>query len=144
MKETTEQKKERVDRLYLVLITLKEKCDNGDFKKGVESISSFVFKKGFKATAYIRAINSLNIIYKDEFFYSRWNEKIPVTKKLALTIVNKCSETQRLHDASYRAKKQNIITQKTHISKNSKNSKNSNISNLPKVGLIRRFLRWIY
>jgi hypothetical protein len=157
MKLTAEQKKQRALNLYEVLLTVKEKCDNGDFNNRKNSVRIFLNNNGFKGGIYATAINNLNITYYDEFYIQRWKENIPVSHKLVSTIFK---EVFRLRDAyqNNSAKIKQVkpvklalpIVDKTKIEKFSKGSKRVGAGrkplqkNLQKVGLIRRFLRWIY
>jgi len=157
MKLTAEQKKQRALNLYEVLLTVKEKCDNGDFNNRKYSVRIFLNNNGFKGGIYATAINNLNITYYDEFYIQRWKENIPVSHKLVTTIFK---EVFRLRDSyeknSAKMKQVNPekitlpIVDKTKIEKFSKGGKRVGAGrkplnkNLQKVGLIRRFIRWVY
>lgn len=160
MKLTTEQKRKKALRLYEVLLTVKEKCDNGDFIRNKESVRDFLYNQNFKNSNYLTALNRLNILYTDDFLFVRWKENIPVSEKLSLTVLNKASEIYKEY-VNKRKKRTEIqqvkpkkitlpIVDKNKIEKFSKGSKRVGAGrkplqkNLQKVGLIRRFLRWIY
>lgn len=145
MRLTVEQKKEKTTRLYNVLLSIKEKCDNGDFRNNNENINSFFYENGFKNTAYLTAMNNLKILYKDDFMCNRWKENIPVTVRLTNTIIKKASElnsTQRRTNS--KTHQGNIHENKKTTTKKVNNTQTILSYNIPKVGLIRRFLRWLY
>ena len=83
-------------------------------------------------------LSSNNIIYKNEFGFYKWNDKIPVTAKL--------TDKYRIYADEYslRLKQQPTLFDKTKTNKRRK--VNVEFKDKPKeqIGLIRKFLRWIY
>ena len=150
MRLTAEQKKQKATRLHEVLVDLKNKCDNGDFRHNNENVRDFFYKNGFTNSGYLTSMNKLNILYRDDFSCNRWKENIPVSLKLAHTIMNKSSElysktrkkNQQMrmieNKTTTKMKKQKPTTTKVN------NTQTILSYNIPKVGLIRRFLRWLY
>ena len=158
MRLTAEQKKQKATRLYEVLVDLKEKCDNGNFRRNNETIRAFLHNNGFTNSKYSTAMFGLNILYRDDFYITRWKENIPVTKKLATTIINKTSEMDAKYTKLRKLKGYYNVKPKVKapiFDKRIVNGGNSTklkgidrrkkeFKDIPKVGLIRRFLRWLY
>ncbi len=78
-------------------------------------------------------LSSNNIIYKNEFGFYKWNDKIPVTAKL--------TDKYRLYEYSLRPKQQPTLFDKPKTQKVKVEFKEQPQQEL---GLIRRFLKWIY
>jgi hypothetical protein len=145
MKETTYNRKQRTTRLMNVLVVLKEKCDSGDFAKKGENLKSFLYDNSFKSGVYSMALNRLGIVYKDGGNVWRWNDKLPVTFKLASRIIDETTEIYKAQQAS-RLK----TTPTTPTIKATKGKIQTVrvaprvIKHEPELGLIRRFFKWIY
>jgi hypothetical protein len=92
-------------------------------------------------------LNKNGIVYKNSFGYYEWNDKIPPSIK----IVNKFMEYSTEYNSTY-----NIEMKQKHINKNRIDSKkvikvepklireNHKNTNTQEIGLIRKFLKWIY
>jgi hypothetical protein len=155
MRETNEQRMQRANRLFSVLQKIKEKCDNGDFYGKGKTITQYLCDNRFSNTTYLTALRGLGIIYRDDNNVQRWKNNIPVTKKLTITIMEKSTQITKAQEHRRLKKvivKKQVIPQKPQPKQRGGAKPNSvrkikqhEIKNyLPKVGLIRRFLRWLY
>jgi hypothetical protein len=150
MRETNEVRMQRANRLCSVMQKVKEKCDNGDFYGKGETIKHYLYNNRFTNTCYLTALKELGLTYRDENNIPRWKKNVPVTKRLALTIMEKTTEISNRHNN--RKPKKQVITQTQQLKQRGgkrpnagRKTKQQEIKNyLPQVGLIRKFLRWLY
>lgn len=155
----TSKKQETRKRYFDFLIDLKKQLDLGN----VISITSLIRQHKLSNTAS-QVLFKLQIVHKTNR-RSRyvWNEKIPVTQRLANTFLEKTNEinmtctkkslAKKRIETPLEIKKQDPIKRKYKtraitVKSNpiTKSAKVNNTTQLTpnKVGLIRRFLRWIY
>lgn len=105
-------------------------------KNGADNISFLISKHRISKVA-IYALLNLGAVYKENGCYY-WNKKIPVSKTL---IESTLDEVNRMHN------KYNQVKQKPkrkYVRKPKQESEIQVVFSDKKVGLIRRFLRWIY
>jgi hypothetical protein len=131
--------KKTIEKYEAALHLLKQAIQNGDIENGKNSVTNIVLThKLGKSTS--TALKKLGIIsgYRHNVL---WNDKIPVTfmlaKKVALTSNELNSKGSKVRVTKMRTKQKEAV----RIS-NKDVSYTHNYR--PKVGLIRRFLRWIY
>jgi len=146
MKPTRKVNREsRINLLQKVLPEVKRKCDNGDFRrKHGESVQKYLDDNGIRDTSCLTAILKLGIIYKDNFSLMRWKQNIPITRILCVKILDKAYEV-KLGYVNNRALKEKGATSILKKPNSKIKIIQQEIKNdLPKVGIIRRFLRWLY
>lgn len=100
-----------------------------------------LFKGYGMSNSWITFLKRTNVVYKDSNDFYRWSEKIPVSKKLIEAFRNykfKCNQEYRLKRKPIEA---NLFTEikKDPIKRIIKQKVESE-----KMGLIRRFIKWIY
>jgi hypothetical protein len=106
-----------------------------------KSIIKFPIKHAITKT-WTGFLISNNIIFKDEFGCYRWNQKIPVTVKIVNQFRKQTSEYHNLRKLTInKTTGQQKINFKAAPKLPRKDLKNTNKQ---EVGLIRRFLKWIY
>jgi hypothetical protein len=136
------QQELRVIRLFEVLKELKENGHDKDYLHVRQLLRDYSL-----SNVTTTALKHLNIYTTVNGF----NEKIPVTMRLAKAVDEKTQEINR----SYVKKKTDLnnetIVVKPRVKRGRKpkmivtfSDKKSPVSTVRKVGLIRRFLRWIY
>ena len=146
-------RKNTVKKYFNALQALKVQFENGT----LNSIRDF--EKEFKiSNRTYRTLIKLNIIIKIESgmeFYYKWNDKIPVTMLLAQKVLSTNNEVNSIYrkgNATEKVKskpnKQNVRGGARIGTGRPKTKSNPMQYQAPKkvsdVGLIRRFLRWIY
>ena len=135
MKRSSYVKKTSTERYKKLLPELKEEFDN----KNISSVFSLMRNKKISNT-WGTFLKKNNIIYKNELGYWKWNDKIPVSSKLIQSFRDLKKE-QNLIYRSIKEKKQPTLFDKPKTRKVKIEFKDK-----PKeqIGLIRKFLRWIY
>jgi hypothetical protein len=119
---------------YLPII--KMEINSGDLKS-----LNILFTKYKMSNTWITFLKRSNVIYKDSNDFYRWNEKIPVSKNL----IESCRNYIFKYNQQYRLKRKpieaNLFTEikKDPIKRNRKQKPEPQ-----KLGLIRRFIKWIY
>jgi len=149
----TPAKQKQIDNFYFLLQELKDNCDNGQFiPKSGNSLTNF-FVSHHIAPYYGTVMVQLGVLYKDENKVYRWKSNIPVSKNLCVTIFNACGMRRGYNTSAPRLKvnpniKQVIDKRKNNGGKSTKTNgvdmRKKEYRDIPKVGLIRTFLRWIY
>jgi competence CoiA-like predicted nuclease len=100
-----------------------------------------VFKEYGITNSWITFLKKTNVIYKDQNGFYKWNEKIPVTKKLIEAFRNYKFEVNQ----EYRIKTKPIETNLFTEIKKDPVKRNTKQKPVPQeIGLIRRFIKWIY
>jgi competence CoiA-like predicted nuclease len=100
-----------------------------------------VFKEYGITNSWITFLKKTNVIYKDQNGFYKWNEKIPVTKKLIEAFRNYKFEVNQEYRIKTKPIKTNLFTEikKDPVKRNTKQK-----SVPQEIGLIRRFIKWIY
>jgi competence CoiA-like predicted nuclease len=119
---------------YLPII--KMEIDSQDLK----SINA-IFKGYGISNSWVTFLKKSNVIYKDSNDFYRWSEKIPVSKKLIEAFRNYKFETNQEYRLKIKPIETNLFTEikKDPIKRIRKQKVESE-----KMGLIRRFIKWIY
>jgi hypothetical protein len=119
---------------YLPII--KMEIDSQDLK----SINA-IFKGYGISNSWVTFLKRSNVIYKDSNDFYRWSEKIPVSKKLIEAFRNYKFETNQEYRLKIKPIETNLFTEikKDPIKRIRKQKVESE-----KMGLIRRFIKWIY
>ena len=94
---------------------------------------------GTRVTTFLK---KKNILYKNEFGFYKWNDKIPVSVK----IVDSYRKWQLVQNTKYRDEKNKVVIDSKKVIKVQPKLireiyKNTNTQ---EIGLIRKFLKWIY
>jgi hypothetical protein len=119
---------------YLPII--KMEIDSQDLK----SINA-IFKGYGISNSWVTFLKKSNVIYKDSNDFYRWSEKIPVSKKLIEAFRNYKFETNQEYRLKIKPIETNLFTEikKDPVKRNTKQKP------VPQeIGLIRRFIKWIY
>jgi hypothetical protein len=144
MKAKKQDYKTRTIKYYNFFLDLKCELDN---KENV-SITNFIKKHKVSAQIGTFLIKN-NVIFKDTNGYYNWNEKIPVTnlliKKFRAFVFSsrkKITSLNNSKDVKYEPK---LIKQRSKMNNIGK-EETKVIYSLQKqeIGLIRKFLKWIY
>ena len=143
---------ETTKQWMIYLQDVKYQLDN--FK--IEVITDFA-KKHQIDTKLGQFLKQSNVIYKDDFGYYKWNEKIPVSIKIInayrkeQTKRNVGKKFRRIQNINKPAQQElDLLIEATKQKKkpsikiNTKNLKTYRPHQEKQVGLIRKFLRWIY
>ena len=119
---------------YLPII--KMEIDSQDLK----SINA-IFKGYGISNSWVTFLKKSNVIYKDSNDFYRWSEKIPVSKKLIEAFRNYKFETNQEYRLKIKPIETNLFTEikKDPVKRNRKQKPEPQ-----KLGLIRRFIKWIY
>lgn len=83
-----------------------------------------------------------NIVYKNEFGFYKWNDKIPISIK----IVDSYRKYQSKKNMLYRDRKNKVKIDTEKVIKVEPKLIRENYKNMntQEIGLIRKFLKWIY
>lgn len=94
---------------------------------------------GTRVTTFLKISN---IVYKNEYGFYKWNDKIPVSVK----IVESYRKYQHKKNSLYRDKnnKVQVDTKKVIQIQPKLIRENHRNTNTQEIGLIRKFLKWIY
>jgi len=100
-----------------------------------------IFKGYAISNSWITFLKKTNVIYKDSNDFYRWSEKTPVSKKLIEAFRNYKFETNQEYRLKIKPIETNLFTEikKDPIKRNRKQKPEPQ-----KLGLIRRFIKWIY
>jgi hypothetical protein len=97
-----------------------------------------VFKEYGITNSWITFLKKTNVIYKDQNGFYRWDEKTPVTKKLIEDFRNYKFDINQEYRIKIKPIETNLFTEIKKVRKPKQKTKPE------KVGLIRRFIKWIY
>jgi hypothetical protein len=150
---STSVRTQTVKKYFNALTVLKHQFDEGSLNSIRE------FEKEFRiSNRTYRTLVELNIISKNgsghETYYS-WNDKIPVTMLLAKKVLTKNNEINSYYKDRNKSKKieasQTLVKKKGGARIGAGRPKaivsklvKKEVTNTKQVGLIRKFLRWIY
>ena len=137
MANTPHLKKTTLNKYLKSLNDIKDMLDKNNY----DALSK-VFRSKKMSTNWIGVLINNNIIYRNQLGYYKWNDKIPVSYKVI--------EKYKDHNYKVRDIRINKLKQQPTLFDKPKTSKTRNvlfpIKDKPKeqIGLIRKFLRWIY
>ena len=151
-------RKGTVNKYLKVFNEIKNRCDNE-----IEFSLNGVTREYRASNSLCTFLTKNNIIYKNEYNNYSWNEKIPVTKKLIMAYMDYTYEINKnitlrrdkqtklpFTDLQYfdnKEEKTTVIYQnkEKEFTKNNPIKQNTKQKPEPQeIGLIRRFIRWIY